>query len=103
MNGPYRDPRAIAASLEQLLGGLDAPSSDAVETIFSDWASVVGPDLAAHSRPVSIDGDTLVIRAKDPVWASEFRWLEHTVIERLSEVTDDGRITKIQVRVGRGS
>ena len=60
-------------------------------------------DEAGTPFCLTIDGDTLVIRAEDPVWASEFRWLEHTVIERLSEVTDDGRITKIQVRVGRGS
>ena len=101
--GPDPYPRPIGASLEQLLGTLDAPSVDVLDIVFRDWASVVGPDLAAHSRPVSVDGDLLVIQAVDAAWASEFRWLEKELLERLAPTTNSTRITRLQVRVDRGS
>lgn len=101
--GPDPHPRPIAASLEQLLGALDAPSVDVLDIVFRDWASVVGPDLAGHSRPAAVDGDLLVIQAVDAAWASEFRWLEKELLERLATVTKSTRITRLQVRVDRAS
>ena len=101
--GPDPHPRPIAASLDQLLGTLDAPSVDVIDIVFRDWASVVGDDLAAHSRPTAIDGDLLVIEAADAAWAGEFRWLEKELLERLETVTESTRITRLQVRVSRRS
>lgn len=95
-------PRSIASSLEHLLGNLDAPSVDVLDVVFREWASIVGPDLAAHSRPAVIDGDLLVILASDAAWASEFRWLEKQVVERLAEATESDRIRRVQVKVERG-
>lgn len=95
-------PRAIGASLEHLLGNLDAPSVDVLDLIFRDWASIVGPDLADHTRPAAVDGDRLVVSAGDSAWADEFRWLEPEVLARLAEVTGSDRITRLHVRVSRG-
>ena len=71
-----RGPQRIDASLEKLLGNLNAPSVDVLDVIFRAWGSIVGPDLAEHTRPGSIDGDLLTVTADDPTWAAEFRWLE---------------------------
>ncbi|MEM8708990.1 MAG: DUF721 domain-containing protein [Actinomycetota bacterium] len=98
-----RGPQRIGASLEQLLGNLNAPSVDVLDVIFREWASIVGPDLAIHTTPGSIDGDLLTVTADDPAWATEFRWLEREVVERLAEATGTDRITRVQVRVSRGS
>lgn len=96
-------PRQIGASLEKLLGNLNAPSVDVVNVIFRSWSSIVGPDLAEHTRPGSIDGDLLTVTADDPTWAAEFRWLEREVIARLAEATGSDRIRRLHVRVSRGS
>ena len=50
--------------------------------------TIVGPDLAEHTRPSSIDGDLLNVQASDPTWATEFRWLEAEVVRRLAEATE---------------
>ena len=96
-------PRPIGTSLEHLLGNLDAPSVDVLDVIFRDWPSIVGPDLAEHTRPAAIDGDRLVVSAGDSAWANEFRWLETEVLARLAEATGSDRITRLHVRVSRGS
>ena len=98
-----QEPQRIDTSLEKLLGSLYAPSVDVLDIIFRAWSSVVGPDLAEHTRPGSIDGDLLTVTADDPPWASEFRWLEQEVLARLAAATGSDRIHRLQVRVSRGS
>ena len=45
-------PQRIDASLEKLLGNLNAPSVDVLDIIFRAWSSIVGPDLADTPNPV---------------------------------------------------
>jgi predicted nucleic acid-binding Zn ribbon protein len=78
---------------------MQAPSVDVLDSIFSRWEEIVGPDLATHTQPAAIDGDRLVVSVDDPTWASEFRWLEAQVLERVCEVSGSDRITKLLVRV----
>lgn len=94
-------PQRLARSLERLLGNLNAPSVDVLDVIFREWASIVGPDLAEHTKPGSIDGDLLTVTADDPAWATEFRWLEREVVQRLAEATGTDRIQRVQVRISR--
>lgn len=92
-------PQPLSASLERLLAALDAPPADAVAAIFSRWPEIVGPDLAEHCRPVSVAGEALTIAADDPVWASELRWLEAELLDRLAAVTGSDRFRAVTVRV----
>ena len=103
MSRPDPGPRPLGSSLEHLLGNLDAPSVDVLASIFHDWSSIVGPDLARYTRPSMVDGDRLIVTASDSAWATEVRWLEKHVLERLSEVTGSSRITSVHVRVSRTS
>ncbi len=96
-------PQRIDTSLEKLLGNLNAPSVDVLGIIFRSWSSIVGPDLAEHTKPGSIDGDLLTVTADDPTWATEFRWLEREVVIRLAEATGSDRIRRLHVRVSQGS
>ena len=75
-------PQRIDASLEKLLGNLNAPSVDVLDIIFRlviDRRS----RPRDHTKPGSIDGDLLTVTADDPTWAAEFRWLEREVVARL--------------------
>jgi predicted nucleic acid-binding Zn ribbon protein len=83
------------------MGTLRAPSVDVLDAVFSRWEEIVGDDVAAHCRPVSITGHTLLVEASDSTWASELRWLENEVVARLSEVCGSDRISAMNVRVGR--
>ena len=96
---PDPGPRRIGNALDRLLGSMRAPSVDVLDSIFSRWEEIVGPDLATHTQPAAIDGDQLVVSVDDPTWASEFRWLEAQVLERVREVSGSDRITQLLVRV----
>ena len=92
-------PKPLSVSLERLMTAMEAPPVDAVAAVFSRWSEIVGPDLAEHCRPVSVAGEALTISADDPVWASELRWLEAELLERLAAVAGPGRFQTVAVRV----
>lgn len=96
-----RGPQRLGRALDRLMGTMRAPSVDVLDSVFTRWAEIVGDDVAEHTRPTSIDGDTLHVEAADSTWASEFRWLENEVLERVAEVSASDRVCKVNVRVAR--
>ena len=96
-----RGPQRLATALDRLLGTMRAPTVDVLDAVFTRWDEIVGADVAAHSRPVAIDGGELIVAASDPTWASELRWLETAVLERCAEVTGSDRVSRVVVRVER--
>lgn len=73
--------------------------------IFRVWEDVVGDDLARRCEPVKLVGGRLVVRAENPAWATEVRYLTTTIIERADEVLRPGLVQQVDVVVGdlRGS
>jgi len=92
-------PRRVGESLDRLLGTMEAPPVDVLTTVFGRWAELVGEDLAAHSRPTALDRDRLVVTCDSAAWASEFRWLETEVLQKVARVTGSKRISALTVRV----
>jgi predicted nucleic acid-binding Zn ribbon protein len=68
--------------------------------VFGDWPRLVGPKIAAHATPVELVGGRLVVRADDPVWANQLRWLEQDLVARLGDQLGAGVVTAVEVRVG---
>ena len=44
-----------------------------MEAVFSRWDEIVGTALAAHLRPVRVDGRALVVTVDHPAWATQAR------------------------------
>jgi predicted nucleic acid-binding Zn ribbon protein len=68
--------------------------------VFGRWAEAVGDAVAAHVTPVKLDGSTLVVEVDDPAWATQLRFLETTLKQRLLEVAG-ATIDTVEVRVKR--
>jgi predicted nucleic acid-binding Zn ribbon protein len=94
-----RQPRRVGDSLDRVANHLGAPSSAAVEAIFSRWTELVGDSVAAHARPRSLREGVLVVAVEDPAWATQLRFLESDLLRRLTDAVGDGRLTRIEVRV----
>jgi predicted nucleic acid-binding Zn ribbon protein len=99
--GAERGPQRLGRALDRLMGTMRAPSVDVLDTVFTRWAEIVGDDVAAHTRPTSIDSECLHISADDSTWASEVRWLEKQLLDRVAEVSGSDRIRTLKVRVRR--
>jgi predicted nucleic acid-binding Zn ribbon protein len=67
--------------------------------LFGRWEEAVGAAVAAHVQPVKLDGTLLVVTVDDPAWATQLRFLEGTLRQRLLDVAG-AVIETIEVRVG---
>ena len=91
---PHGSPGSVGLS-----NGSDA-SASALGGVFGRWEEAVGDALAAHVQPVKLDGTTLVVEVDDPAWATQLKFLETTLKQRLAEIAG-ATIERIDVRVGR--
>jgi predicted nucleic acid-binding Zn ribbon protein len=93
-------PRPVSESLELVLRHLGAPPADALNTVLTRWPEIVGEQVAGRAVPVTVHDGRLTVRVEDPAWASQLRWLEQQVIERVSALVGEGVVTAVEVRVG---
>ena len=96
------EPRRIGEVVDRLVQGMGAPSAGAFGAVFSGWADVVGADVAANARPLSLHDGRLVVAVEQPGWATQLRYLERDLLARLAEACGAGVVTSIDVRVKRG-
>jgi predicted nucleic acid-binding Zn ribbon protein len=106
------DPVPISASLDAVLRALrpepprssdrstSAHTARQLGSVFGRWVDVVGPAVAEHVTPIKLDGSKLVVEVDDPGWATQLRFLEAALVQRLGEVTG-AIIDTIEVRVIR--
>jgi predicted nucleic acid-binding Zn ribbon protein len=104
-----RDPVPISDSLNSVVRSLRNDAPDSVSSsqtasqmggVFGRWAEAVGDAVAQHVKPVKLDGTKLVVEVDDPAWATQLRFLETTLQQRLLEVAGV-TIDTIEARVRR--
>jgi hypothetical protein len=95
-------PRRVGEALDGVMRGLGAPEASGVHQVFDRWAEVVGEGLAARTRPLKIDGGRLLLAVDEPAIATHVRFLQPELLARLEELLGAGRVTAIDLRVGRG-
>jgi predicted nucleic acid-binding Zn ribbon protein len=97
-----RDPKPISEGLDRVLRGLGNPGVAAVRTVFSEWDALVGSETAQHAKPVSLDGQCLLVVVDEPGWATRFRYENAGLLRRFAAELGEGVVTRIDVRVRPG-
>ena len=65
----------------------------------SDWASIVGPRLAAASSPVSLDGGILVVATGNGPWGAQVRFLADEIRKKANASLGSEQVRRVQVVV----
>ena len=95
------EPVPLRDSLEAFFRHLGAPPVDSLRQVGERWPEVVGPALAAPTRPAEgVDGVLLVL-CDDPAWASQITWMERQICDRYRALLPDVEIDRVRVRVVR--
>ncbi len=109
--GVDRGPRPVGDSLDEVVAGISparareleprdargratpgeptSVSSAALGTVFSRWEELVGPTVGRHTRPLRLEGRTLVVAVDQPPWATQIRVLSPGILARLAEDTGE--------------
>jgi predicted nucleic acid-binding Zn ribbon protein len=93
------DPQPLTATVGALLSARGWRQRAAVGAVFGRWAEVVGPDLAAHTRPEAfLDDGELVITADSAAWAAQVRLLAPELLRRLGAEIGAGTVRRVRVQ-----
>ncbi len=92
------DPQPLSAALDALLGDHGWRTAAAIGSVFGRWDQLVGPDVAAHTRPERFSDGELLVIADSAAWATQVRLLTSTVLRRLNEELGHGTVTRVVVR-----
>lgn len=90
----------LQGQLSRLLASLGSDDAASVRGVFGAWAELVGDAVAEHVQPVKLDRSALVVEVDDPHWATEMRFLEASLCEKISRLTTTP-VTSLEVRVKR--
>jgi predicted nucleic acid-binding Zn ribbon protein len=94
------DPVPLSDALAKVGAELGLAPGDAYATLDARWSEVMGADVAAHARLVSVREGTLTVGVDDPIWASQLRYLEPAIVTRATALLGPSVVTRVKVRVG---
>jgi predicted nucleic acid-binding Zn ribbon protein len=99
------DPVALSDVLGTVADRLGAGPAPVLRRVFTAWEELVGPAVAAHVRPLRVDGPTLVVVVDHPAWVTQLRALAPDILARVCESVGDGApdgeapVTRLDARV----
>ncbi|BDD80247.1 UPF0232 protein [Tsukamurella pulmonis] len=92
-----RDPQAFGA----LIGGIakargwDTKVSEG--TVLGCWDTVVGADVAAHARAVSLREKVLYVSAESTAWATQLRLMQSQLLAKINAAVGQGVVTSLNI------
>ena len=93
------DPVPLADALAKVGREFGLAPGDAHGTLHTRWDEVMGTDVGAHSRLVSVREGTLTVAVDDPIWATQLRYLEPANVTRATALLGAGVVARVKVRV----
>ncbi len=100
MSGAFpdaRDPALVGPLVDKLVTESGWQTEIAVHSLFTQWAAIVGTDIASHCLPERYDDGVVSVRTESTAWATQLRILAPTVVRRLNEELGHGAVERIEV------
>ncbi|MHA3704891.1 DUF721 domain-containing protein [Jatrophihabitans sp. YIM 134969] len=91
------DPVRVGSVLEGFVTARGWDATMAQARVLSDWATIVGPDVAAHCSPTSLVNGELKLAAETTAWATQLRMLATTMLTRIEEQVGRGVVQRVSV------
>ena len=92
-----RDPATLGDQVERLTAERGWATDVSAGAVMGRWPAIVGPDVAAHSAPVSFQDGVLTVRAESTSWATNLRLLASSLMARIEAEVGLGVVTELRV------
>jgi predicted nucleic acid-binding Zn ribbon protein len=93
-----RDPQTLGSAIDRLVRDQGWEDQSAVAVLMSEWADIVGRDLAEHVHPVTFDEGVLTLQASSTTWAVQVRLLLPDLHRAVDARVGGGVVTRIAVQ-----
>lgn len=78
------DPLALNSILNEIVINRDWKQGIAEGELFTEWASVVGDELAGHSAPLSLVDGVLTLQTQSTAWAVQLNSMKRALLTTIS-------------------
>ena len=82
-NNTATDPQLLGDALTNLIEERDWKSGVAEGSLFTQWAIIVGDDIAQHALPVSINENVLTIQTTSTAWATQLTLVNNEILKTI--------------------
>jgi predicted nucleic acid-binding Zn ribbon protein len=82
-NNTATDPQLLGDALTNLIEERDWKSGVAEGSLFTQWAIIVGDDIAQHASPISINENVLTIQTTSTAWATQLALVNNEILKTI--------------------
>ena len=95
----YRDPGSFAALLSREIRRQGWEENVGVRRLMQDWEHLVGPKIAAHTRPVKFDEKNkfLHVQSDSTPWATQLRLIQATILKKIAQELGPDVVVELKI------
>jgi predicted nucleic acid-binding Zn ribbon protein len=93
-----RDPQPLGRLAARLVTDRGWHAKIAGGQVFDRWARIVGPDVAEHATPVSLENGVLTVQAASTAWATQLRLLQRQLLAKIAAGVGNGVVSRLKVQ-----
>ncbi|MFA4916789.1 MAG: DUF721 domain-containing protein [Syntrophales bacterium] len=73
------------------------------ESLIQVWNKALGPQIAAHSRPFQLKGETLFVKVSSSVWMQQLHFMKEDILEKINQSWGKTTVKNIYFSIGEFS
>jgi predicted nucleic acid-binding Zn ribbon protein len=66
-------------------------------TVFAQWATIVGDDIADHAQPTGLRDGVLNVSAESTAWATQLRIVQAQLLAKIAAAVGDGVVKSLRI------
>jgi len=91
------DPQSLQSVLSEVIAGRNWSQGVAEGNLFSNWAQVVGDEIAHHTTPISLVDGRLTIQSSSSAWATQMRLIQQELLKTISNSAPGALVEELNV------
>ena len=92
-----RDPQTLGSLTAQLAKSRGWAPKVAEGSVFGQWASVVGEQIAEHATPTTLSDGILTVEAESTAWATQLRMVQPQLLAKIADAVGHGIVTSLKI------
>lgn len=92
-----RDPQPLGTASADLAKTRGWTPRVAEGTVFAQWATVVGEQIAEHAEPTALREGVLSVTAESTAWATQLRMVQAQLLAKIAAAVGDGVVTALKI------
>lgn len=96
------DPEPLAQFLGKLIADQGWEAKLSAQQVFTDWAAIVGEEVAQHCVIVGYEDGQLEVEADSTAWATQLRLLAPRIVAKLNARLGQGSVVRINISGPKG-